>query len=192
MNVFVALCHPLQQSFNGRIAQAVCGAVRESGQTLIFHDLYRESFNPVLTGEEMLRGYSFDEQSQRYMDEVMDSDVLIFIHPDWWGQMPALLKGFFDRVFRSGIVYDYSGNEFLEKRLERLMAGKRAMAFCTTDSEESASEHPLESIWRKHIFEYCGIQGRCELFHSIRTADTSRRKAIVETAAGITVSVLEV
>ena len=37
--------------------------------------------HPVLSGEEMLRGYSFDEQSQQYMDEVMDSDVLIFIHP---------------------------------------------------------------------------------------------------------------
>ena len=183
MKVLVVLCHPLKSSFNARIAETVCREVETTGHILLFHDLYRESFNPVLTEDELFRRYSLDEQVQRYMDEVTVADVLVFIHPDWWGQLPALLKGRLDRVLRPGVAYDYSGEEFLPKRFDRLLAGKRGIVYCTTDRAEQPAAQPLVAIWEEEIFGYCGVEGLCKVFHSMRDSSPLQRKVWLDTAA---------
>lgn len=171
------LCHPLESSFNAKIAKTVCGAVRATGNTVVFRDLYRDSFDPVLSEDELKRKYSFDEGVQSYMDEVKDADVLVFIHPDWWGQVPALLKGWLDRVFRPGVAYDYAGDDFLPKRLDRLLTGKKGIVYCTTNRAERREIHPLAVIWQEDIFEYCGIEGFCRIFYSVHESTSSQRKS---------------
>ena len=151
MNVLIVLCHPLPVSFNAKIADKVHKAVETAGHIPIFHDLYRKPFNPVMPEDEFQRGYSLDEHVQLYMDEVTESEVLVFIHPDWWGQMPALMKGWIDRVFRPGIAFDHSGKEFLPKQLDKLMSGKRGMQsiqfnprYAGCQPQESQSAHQLQ------------------------------------------------
>jgi NAD(P)H dehydrogenase (quinone) len=177
MKVLIVLCHPVLSSFNAKIAQAVRDAVEAAGHIPVFHDLYRESFDPTLTEDEFKRGYSLDEQVQLYMDEVTEADILVFIHPDWWGQMPALLKGWIDRVFRSGIAFDYAGKDFLPKQIEKLMTGKAGIAYVTTDSEEGRTPPPLIDLWKEKIFGYCGVTGECRVFHSTRGSTSAKRKA---------------
>jgi putative NADPH-quinone reductase len=177
MKILLILCHPATSSFNGKIAETIRGAVEEAGHDFTSHDLYRESFDPILREEEYIRKYSLDEQVQRYMDEVTDSEVLVFVHPDWWGQPPALLKGWLDRVFRTGIAFDYEGEEFLQKRLEKLLTGKKGIAYCTTDSEEKNGPHPLVSLWEEAIFGYCGIEGRCRILYAVHASSAAERKA---------------
>ena len=183
MKVLIVLCHPFPTSFSAKISKTVRTAVEAAGHVSIFHDLYHESFNPVLPEDELKRGYSLDEQVQAYMDEVSDSDILVFVHPDWWGQMPALLKGWLDRVFRPGVAFDYSGEEFLPKRLDKLMTGKKGIAYCTTDSEENTAPHSLIALWKEKIFGYCGIAGECVMLYSTRRSDAAERKAWLELAA---------
>jgi len=190
MTIFTVLCHPLPDSFNGRIARVVQEVGASTGHTVLMHDLYKEKFNPVLSSGELLSRYSFDGQVQGYMDEVSDSDVLIFIHPDWWGQMPAVLKGFIDRIFRPGIAYDYSGDEFLEKELEPLLSDKKGVVFFTTDSEESAGKHPLIDIWQERIFQYCGIDGECHVFYSARKSSFFQKKSYLQTVKEKLLSIL--
>ena len=180
MKVLIILCHPLPVCFNAKIAETVRRAVETAGHVSIFHDLYREPFNPVMPEDEFKRGYSLDELVQRYMDEVTESNALVFIHPDWWGQMPALLKGWIDRVFRPGIAFDHSGKEFLPKQLDKLMTGKTAIAYCTTDNAENSTPHPLIGLWKEKVFGYCGATGECRVFSSIRESSSAERRAWLE------------
>lgn len=180
MKVLVILCHPVRKSLNGHIAEVVCDSVTHAGADLVFHDLYAESLDPVLSEEEYRRKYSFDEEIQKYMEEVEAADILVFIHPDWWGQMPALLKGWIDRVFRPGIAYDYVGEEFMPKEKMPLLTEKKGLICITADSEESEIPYPLESIWQSSILGYCGIAGTVKVLHSAWSSDTVRRNAWAE------------
>ena len=176
MNVLVVLCHPSLTSYNGRIARAVCEEVESKKHRLRFHDLYRERFDPIVSESELRQHFSFDPQIQSYMDDVTLSDVLIFIHPDWWGQMPALLKGWIDRVFRPGITYDYQGPEFGPKEAVPLLQSKRGLAICTTDQSEDKLPHPLKRIWELDILGYCGAMARCMMLYNMHETGPSLRR----------------
>ncbi|MCU0849432.1 MAG: NAD(P)H-dependent oxidoreductase [Spirochaetes bacterium] len=67
---------------------------------MIRHDLYAEGFDPVLAEEEMGSDVSKDRLVNLYSLELMVSDYMFFIHPNWWCQPPAIMKGCIDRVIR--------------------------------------------------------------------------------------------
>ncbi|KKL28716.1 hypothetical protein LCGC14_2372330 [marine sediment metagenome] len=155
MTLMLILCHPQVRSLNYSVAKQVLEVAEELEHTIYFHDLYREAFNPVLSDEEIRRGFSFDEQVQKYTVELESAEGLILIHPDWWGQPPGLLKGWVDRVFRPGVAYTFEGQEFMKKQQVPLLRGKRALIFASTDSEDKGSPHLLENLWQKGVFTYC-------------------------------------
>ncbi len=107
MRTTVILCHPVKGSFNHAISDEVVRSLKQQKHIVHYHDLYDEGFQPVLSADELQRRFSFDEQVQLYTSRVIESDGLVFIHPDWWGGPPALLKGWIDRVFRPGVAYDF-------------------------------------------------------------------------------------
>jgi NAD(P)H dehydrogenase (quinone) len=126
--------------------------------------LYAEGFDPVLTAAELARHYSFDEEIQRHSSDLVESTGLIVFHPDWWGQPPALLKGWVDRVLRPGVAYEYEGEEFLRKRKEPLLSGKKGLVFCTSDAAEGPVTRQLERLWMDGILGYCGMEASCHVF----------------------------
>jgi len=128
----VVLCHPNKTGFNQAIAAAAVDHLKKS-HSVEFLNLYQETFDPVLPAPELPRKYTLDETVQRYNALVQQAQVLIFVHPDWWGGPPALLKGFVDRVFRPGVAYEFDGFQFLSKKKVALFSGKKAMVFSTTD-----------------------------------------------------------
>ena len=66
----------------------------------------------VLGRDEYFRRFSFDPLVQKYTEEIEAAERIVVIHPDWWGHLPAMAKGWVDRVLRPGVAYEYSGNEF--------------------------------------------------------------------------------
>ncbi len=76
------------------------------------HDLYEEKFDPLLTVDELGSDTSDDRLVNLYAGELMGSDCLFFIHPNWWGQPPAILKGYIDRVIRPPYAYDFPPGGF--------------------------------------------------------------------------------
>ena len=174
MKYLIILAHPDKSSFNSSIARALLEHVNKSGDEVIFHDLYEENFNPILSLEEINRKFSFDEVIQRYSIELSEADHLIFIHPDWWGQMPAILKGWIDRVFRQGTAFEYDGPDFTEKEKTALLTGKTATVIITTDRDPELIA--IEQIWKKDILAYCGIDDAGVLiYYSARTAGIQER-----------------
>lgn len=103
--ITIVYCHPHDNSFNHSILQAVCDQYTQLGRQYDVINLYAEGFNPVLDGA-CADPHTDAALVARYQKALLDSEQVIFIFPVWWGVMPAMLKGWIDKVFAKGIIYD--------------------------------------------------------------------------------------
>jgi len=108
MRALVVYCHPRAGSFTAAVRDVVLGRLEAAGAEVRLRDLYAEDFDPVLTGAE----------HERYEDEAANRaavasqcadlawcDTLIFVYPTWWYGLPAMLKGWLDRVMLPGVAF---------------------------------------------------------------------------------------
>jgi putative NADPH-quinone reductase len=162
MKISVILGHPHKKSFNHAIADAVVVTLCGSGHEVIFHDLYEEKFNPVLEYDEIANYSSLDPVIQRYCSEISTAGGIVIVHPNWWGQPPAVLKGWIDRVIRAGVAYEFSAGDIGEGVPAGLLTAKTALVFNTSDTpgerELAVFGDPLETIWKNCVFDYCGVK----------------------------------
>ena len=189
MNVLVILAHPNRESFNHAIAKRVVASLRHARHNVFFHDLYGEKFNPLLSFEEIKSDRVIDNKLQIYSEELIESDGLVFVHPNWWGQPPAILTGWIDRVFRKGVAYSFSEGDNGEGVPVGLLAGKAALVVNTSDTpakrEKEVFGDPLDAIWKKCLFEFCGIRRYHRRMFNVVVTSTSeqRRQWLAETEA---------
>jgi len=174
MNVLVIFCHPRTHSYNHALAERVVQVLETLDHTVVFHDLYREHFDPVLEEAELHRKLSFDPVVLRHIGELERADALVIIHPDWWSQPPALLKGWIERVLQIGVAYEFEGPEFMKKRQRPLLSEKIALVFATRDGNEQ--DELLSRLWIDGVFRYCGFKASsCHVLHGLRDLDRSDR-----------------
>ncbi len=181
MNILVIVAHPREGSFNHAIAGTVIETLRDLGHEVVFHDLYREGFNPLLPAEEVSRDGDIDPVITGHCGELRSCDGVIVIHPNWWGQPPAILKGWVDRVIRPGVAYEFREGDAGEGEPVGLLCGKTALVFNTSNTPEEREQavfgDPLELLWRKCIFEFCGISTFSRrMFGVIVTSTPEQRK----------------
>ena len=93
MKISVILAHPDKNSFNHAIAHAVVEEIQSTGSTVFFHDLYEEKFDPILPTTEIPKDAQLPPAIQSHCDEISTTEGIVIIHPNWWGQPPAILKG---------------------------------------------------------------------------------------------------
>ncbi len=158
MKVLVILGHQKQGSFCHAIAEMAVRAIEAGGHEVIYHDLYAEGFDPILPHEEIPKEAGQGPVIQRHCDEVRAADGYVVVHPNWWAQPPAILKGWLDRVIRQGVAYEFGpGGRVVEH-----LAGKRAVVFTTSntprDIELELFGDPLENLWKTCIFGFCGVK----------------------------------
>lgn len=107
--ITIVYSHPGDASFNHSILKAVTDTLTAEGREYRVIDLYADGFNPVMSRKDLElypKGETDDPLVKRYAQELLDTDRIIFIFPIWWGMMPAMVKGFFDRVLLKGAAYD--------------------------------------------------------------------------------------
>ncbi|MDO4549928.1 MAG: NAD(P)H-dependent oxidoreductase [Planctomycetia bacterium] len=145
------------ESFCRAVAETAKQALQTAGYDVIFHDLYAEKFDPVLTAEEL--SLSADEVSGKIREdiqEVLDADFYVIVHPNWWGMPPAILKGWIDRVIRQGFCYAFTAEGPVKK-----LAGRKAVVFTTgntpPDVEIQVLGDPLENLWKNIVFDTVGV-----------------------------------
>ncbi|MFM8749414.1 NAD(P)H-dependent oxidoreductase [Rhabdaerophilum sp.] len=111
MRILYLYCHPLEESFHAAIRDAGIAALCANGHEVDLCDLYAEGFQPVLTAE-MRRDYhdlSLNRKGiEGYIDRLYHAEALVVQFPTWCFGFPAMLKGFFDRIFGPGITFDLS------------------------------------------------------------------------------------
>ena len=194
MNILVILGHPDPDSFNHAIASVVCGSLRKNGHTVLFHDLCAEKFDPFLPKEEIPDNGLVPETIQNHCKELQSADGIVIIHPNWWGQPPAILKGWIDRVFRPGVAYRFDEGDKGEGIPIGLLKAKAAIVFNTSNTsderERSDFGDPLENIWKRCIFDLCGVKNFYrKTFNVIVTSSDDQRKEWLKEAGELAVNV---
>jgi NAD(P)H dehydrogenase (quinone) len=103
-------CHPLADSFNHALFHTVVKGLERNAHDVIATDLYREGFQPAMTDAErrsyMDNDYNGGEVAS-YIDTLRKVDGIVFCFPHWWFAMPAMLKGYVDRVWGPGVAFVY-------------------------------------------------------------------------------------
>jgi putative NADPH-quinone reductase len=162
MKCSLILGHPKLGSFNHAIAAAAQETLGAAGWECRFHDLYAERFDPLLPPEELARGAVLPPEIQRHCDEIAAADAIVIVHPNWWGQPPAILRGWQDRVLRMGIAYRFGTNEKGEGIVVGMLKAKWALVFTTSntprESELALYGDPLENLWKRCVLEFCGVK----------------------------------
>jgi NAD(P)H dehydrogenase (quinone) len=179
VNVLIVYAHPEPTSFAAAMKNAAVDALTAAGHRVEFSDLYAEGFNPVAgrhdfkTAADPARFHYQSEQLNasrtggfaadlvREQERLMRADLLIFVFPLWWGGVPAIVKGWFDRVCAYGVAYA-DGRRFNKG----FFVGRRALLALTTggtaqrfSAEGSYGEmrHVLHSVQRC-MLEYLGLE----------------------------------
>jgi NAD(P)H dehydrogenase (quinone) len=108
MRFLVVYAHPVKDSFQSAIHRCVISTLRDVGHDVDDCDLYAEGFQPVMSANE--RQVYHDITANRtdrltnYTQRLVDADGIVFVFPTWWYGMPAILKGYFDRVWLPGVA----------------------------------------------------------------------------------------
>jgi NAD(P)H dehydrogenase (quinone) len=161
MPILLVVAHPNKMSFNRAIADTAAQALRDSGQTVLFHDLYEEGFAPLLLLDEIQKGAVMEPVIESHCNDLSAADGIIIVHPNWWGQPPAILKGWVDRVVRPGIAYEFLEGDGGEGVPMGLLKARAALVFNTSNTprrrEIEVFGDPLETLWKNCIFGLCGV-----------------------------------
>lgn len=181
MKISVILAHPDAASFNHAIAQTAVKQLESGGHEVFFHDLYRENFAPLLFREEIPRDVPLPEAIAAHCREIANADGVIIVHPNWWGQPPAILKGWVDRVIRPGVAYEFLEGDSGEGVPSGLLKAGSALVFNTSNTEMERERlifgDPLETIWKNCIFGLCGVRNfHRRMFGIIITSTEDQRK----------------
>lgn len=122
MNVLVVYCHPSKNSFTHTVKESFVKGLEDAGHTYEISDLYAEKFNPVMSEDEYIRegfyrsGDSVAEDVIREQKKINKADSIVFIYPVFWTASPAMLEGWFQRVWTYGFAY---GDEPTMKILDK-------------------------------------------------------------------------
>jgi NAD(P)H dehydrogenase (quinone) len=181
LNISLILAHPSEGSFNHAIAYEVIKALHSHRHNVFFHDLYREHFDPVLTTQEIPADGALPQVIQQHCREIAEADGIVIIHPNWWGQPPAILKGWVDRVSRPGVAYEFLEGDQGEGVPRGLLKAKTAIVFNTSNTplkrERDVFGDPLETLWKNCIFGLCGVENvQRRMFSVVVTSSDNERK----------------
>ncbi|MGO4185257.1 NAD(P)H-dependent oxidoreductase [Paenibacillus sp. MCAF9] len=100
---------PHQRSFSAALLGSVTKGLHTGGHQIDLIDLHADEFNPVMSAKELAawrQKKTLDPLVNDYQQRMFESDHIIFIFPIWWESMPAMTKGFLDKVFSKGIIYE--------------------------------------------------------------------------------------
>lgn len=109
MRVHVIHSHPVEESFNKALFRLVCESLEKAGHEVDACDLYAEGFDPVMSAHDRRIYHDYPENTELvkpWVDRLMAAEALVFVTPVWNFGFPAMLKGYFDRVWTKGVSFD--------------------------------------------------------------------------------------
>ncbi|TQR38813.1 NAD(P)H-dependent oxidoreductase [Brevibacillus brevis] len=158
MNILVIIGHPDPESYCSALAHAYMEGAKGKAAQIRTIDLSQIAFDPNLK-----YGYRKRTELEDDLKEAQDlirwADHLVIVYPTWWGTMPAILKGFFDRVLLSGFAYKYREGSSL---WDKLLTGKTAHLIVTMDFPSWYNRliywQAGHLVMKRNILKFCGIK----------------------------------
>lgn len=126
MHVLLIYCHPQAGSFCSVLRDTAASALRAANQTVEVRDLYAEGFSPAMSANERQHYYGDTPDLQgikAHISALQNADALLLVYPTWWFGLPAMLKGWFDRVWVPNVAFRLrrtGGIEPLLKNIKRI------------------------------------------------------------------------
>ncbi|WP_205905218.1 NAD(P)H-dependent oxidoreductase [Collimonas pratensis] len=181
MLALVVVANPNSSSMSHAMAAEAQQTLQQLGYQLVIHDLYAERFDPIQRSNESQNNSSHDQLVERYCSEISRADLILIFHPNWWGQPPAILKGWVDRVLRLDTAYRYEENADFSAVPLGLLKAKCALVFNTSNTpakrEMAVFGDPLEQIWRNCIFDLCGVKNFIRRMYGPVSGSTPEERA---------------
>ena len=160
MKNLIIYCHPNPQSFNHAICETITKALSTAGHEVKVRDLYSQNFSPVLKPAdfEAMHNKTYSPDVLAEQNEIKWADQIIIVSPVWWFSMPAMLKGYIDRVLSFGFAYTYT-----KDGPAGLLKDKKVAIFNTTGGAEdfyksSGMINSLKQTIEDGIFGFCGMK----------------------------------
>lgn len=159
MKHMIVYAHPEQDSFCCKIVNALKETLEAEDKEVILRDLYEEKFDPALDVADLISIAKKDYLVEIKVEHeyIQDAAVIIFVYPIWWMGPPAVMKGYFDRVFTDGFAYSAD-----EDGLERGFTGKKVAVINTMGVKNDYYEglgllDAMSKLLNIGIFEYTGL-----------------------------------
>ena len=183
MKTLIIFAHQHQDSFNRAILETVETTLKELGQEVTVRDLYKLGFQPVLMPEDTasMKEGKIPEDIKTEQNFITEAEGIIFIYPIWWSNMPAILKGYLDRVFSFGFAYTYG-----DQGPVPLLKGKKGLIINTYGAAEEQYEKigmnaAFKTTMDVGVFGFTGIEAVDHLlFGSVTVVDDATRKKMLE------------
>jgi len=157
-NILVILGHPETESFCGALADSFTKGAEVGGRKVDRLNLGDMDFDPVLKKRDG-RYPELEDCLRAAQQKILNADHLVFIYPNWWGLMPALMKGFIDRVFLEGFAFEFDGKSSMPKGL---LKGKTAQLLVTMDTPpwyyKLVYKMPGHRAMEKSVLDFCGVK----------------------------------
>ncbi|MFP9135589.1 NAD(P)H-dependent oxidoreductase [Devosia sp. XGJD_8] len=178
MRALVVLAHPLHDSLCAHLAHQAIDALRARGATVDILDLYAEDFQPALTAAERRLHYTTPEPGADIValqQRLAAADVLVLVFPTWWFSLPAILKGWFDRVWAPKFAFEHG------TPLKPLLTSLKSCLVVTTLGspwwiDALVMRQPVRRVLKTGLILACAPQARFHMLscHAAETADAAR------------------
>ena len=185
MRILYIYCHPLPESFHAAIRAKALDALAHAGHQVDLLDLYAENFNPVLS-EDARRHYHDTSQNQvgleSYVERLKSAEAIVLQFPTWCFGLPAMLKGFFDRMIMPGVAFDLSDPARVKPMLLNI---KRIVGIVTYGRPRYMALwmcDPPRNIVKRYVRWFTGRKARVEyhaLYH-LNVASDAQRTAFMD------------
>lgn len=176
-NILIINGHPNKESLVFALAEAYQKGAIESGAAVSVIHIRDLNFNPNLQ-------YGYRKRMElepvllESLEKIKAADHLVWLHPVWWGGMPAMMKGFIDRLFLPGITFKYKENSVW---WDKLLKGKTARIITTLDQPSwyywLMFGRPSVNQLKKSVLEFCGVKPVKVTYVAIVKTSTAQLRA---------------
>ncbi len=186
MKVLLLYAHPVETSFVSALHQVALRTLQAGGHAVDDCDLYAEGFDPVLSRQDRIDYHDKAINRRRvaaYVGRLQAAEALLVVHPVWNFGLPAILKGFFDRVFLPGVSFELEASGTISLQLRNL---RKLGAVCTYGSSRWQAllmGDPPRKIMTRYLPWFTGFKARVRyhaLYHMNTATAVRRRRFLVE------------
>ncbi len=188
MNHLIVYSHPNPKSFCHAILETAVKALQSKGHEVVVRDLYALDFDPVLKGSDFVgfQSGNIPADIKAEQEKISGAEVITLIYPIWWTGMPAMMKGYIDRVFSLGFAYTAG-----EWGPIGLLTEKKAIIFNTTGMakelyDESGMFDAIKKTSGAGILNFCGLRIlEHKFFTSVPSTNDATRKGYLSEAEAV-------